>query len=472
MPKLDQDQEAAANIAIMASLLLVRLGFSLFNPTGLSGDAFGYVKAAQTVIDTGKLPALEVQPRGYSLLIAPLLASGLEIDRVVLVMNALLDCSVVAVLLLTAKSILPEPGDRNPRLLCWLLATIQPFTAEMVNSVLTETPTMFLVFIGVWLLFLASSFIARVVGFTLLGAASLLRIDILFLSLVASISYVVLFVRKAVDIRASLLGLALICAFPISMLVYQYHSTQEIGLVSLVKHGLWHPGYYTWMRSWLAIEKIEFDRFAWDVGTANWAGFDVANFPSRAFDSTAERDRVAELMTTWRNSAYTDSVDRGFQQLGIEKFKQHPLRSFVLVPLLRMIHYWINIDGAQTYLRVLPIRRPLSTLVVAFTVSLRLVIILLAAIGAYAVWLRPRTLVNEQVRLARFASLLVLMRTAELGILGTVAFAGLMEVRYILVVFPFVLLLSFWGVRYLFGMRPVSKALNKVERGMTIAQQD
>src|SRR5262249_47471263 len=78
------------------------------------------------------------------------------------------------------------------------------------------------------------------------------------------------------------------------------------------------------------------------------------------------------------------------------------------------------------------------------------VLILLAAIGTYAVWLRPQTLVNDQVRLARFASLFVLMRTAELGALGTVAWAGLMEVRYILVVFPFALLLSFWGVRYLY----------------------
>src|SRR5262245_1640804 len=209
MPKLDQHQQAAANIAIMASLLLARLGFLLFNPTGLSGDAFGYVETAQTVIDTGKLPALDIQPRGYPILIAPLLASGLEIDRVVLVMNALFDCSVVALLLWTANSILPEPGDRNPRLLCWLLAAIQPFTAEMVSSVHTETPTMFFVFVGVWLLFIPSSFVARMAGFIFLGVASLLRIDVLILNIVASITYIVLFVRKAVDMRAALLGLAL-----------------------------------------------------------------------------------------------------------------------------------------------------------------------------------------------------------------------------------------------------------------------
>ncbi len=94
----------------MASLLLGRLGFLLSSPSGLSGDAFGYVKVAQTVIDTGKLPALGVQPHGYPILIAPLLASGLEIDRTVLIMNALMDCSLVALLLWTARSILAGAG--------------------------------------------------------------------------------------------------------------------------------------------------------------------------------------------------------------------------------------------------------------------------------------------------------------------------------------------------------------------------
>ena len=44
---------------------------------------------------SGKLPAPGVQPRGYSIPIAPLVAADLEIDRTVLIMNALLDVSIV-----------------------------------------------------------------------------------------------------------------------------------------------------------------------------------------------------------------------------------------------------------------------------------------------------------------------------------------------------------------------------------------
>jgi hypothetical protein len=64
---------------------------------------------------------------------------------------------------------------------------------------------MFFVFVGVWLLFIPSSFVARMAGFIFLGVASLLRIDVLILNIVASITYLVLFVRKAVDMRAALL---------------------------------------------------------------------------------------------------------------------------------------------------------------------------------------------------------------------------------------------------------------------------
>src|SRR5262249_42146592 len=289
-----------------------RLGFLLLSPTEVVGDGVGYVSAARTIVGSGKLPALVSQPRGYSLLITPLLmARGIEIDRAVLIMNALMDISVVALLLWAVKRILPEPKNRRPRLLCWLLIAIQPFTAEMVPSVVTETPTMFFMFVGVWLLFIPSYFAARIVGYACLGVASLFRIDVLVLNIVASITYLVLFRRKAFDTRATPLGLVLLCAFPISVLAYQYYSTREIGFVKLEFR---QSGYYAWMQTWFAIERSEFDHFAFDIGKVNWPGFDVANYPSRAFDSATERNRVAGLLATLRTAGYIGPVDQGFYQ--------------------------------------------------------------------------------------------------------------------------------------------------------------
>ena len=47
------------------------------------------------------------------------------------------------------------------------------------------------------------------------------------------------------------------------------------------------------------------------------------------------------------------------------------------------------------------------------------------------------------------SSITIALRTLELGILGVFLGAGLMEVRYILVVYPFVVALSVLGIHFL-----------------------
>jgi hypothetical protein len=441
-------RQSSADILIMITLLVARFVFLLFSPAGLSGDAFGYVQTAQHIIDSGRLPPLTAQPMGYSILIAPLLfASGAGIARAVVVMNSLMDCSVVAILLHSAKRLFPFPYQRNVRLLCWLVAIIQPFTAETVTSVLTETPVMFFNFVGIWLLFASRSFIGTACGMASLGLASLLRIDILLLNAICVIIYLAFFegmkCRKGAGIKACLVFLT----FPGLMLIYQFYSSQQIGLIRYEPR---FPGYDIWMRSWFALQKSEYERFAFDVGTSDWFGFDVVNYPARAFDSIAEHDRVSELLRTWRSEGYSTSVDRGFRDVGHNRFAHHPMRSFILVPTLRMAHYWINLDGALPYIRVMSIQRPFSTLIVAFALLLRLLLIFLAALGAYAIWFWQRAPVDKQLYLARFGSLVVLLRTMELGALGAILQRGLMEARYVVVAFPFLILLSFWGLHFLF----------------------
>ena len=72
---------------------------------------------------------------------------------------------------------------------------------------------------------------------------------------------------------------------------------------------------------------------------------------------------------------------------------------------------------------------------------------LLAVAGAHAAWFRPRLVesLGAAGRIARLASIAVALRTVELGVLGTWTWAGLMEPRYVLVVFPFLLLLAVVG---------------------------
>jgi len=89
-----------------------------------------------------------------------------------------------------------------------------------------------------------------------------------------------------------------------------------------------------------------------------------------------------------------------------------------------------------------------SSAIVVFTLLQKLLLIFMAVLGAYAIWFWPRIQTADQVPLARFASIFVVLRTAELGVLGAFVLAGLMESRYVLVCFPFVIILSFWGLRF------------------------
>jgi hypothetical protein len=79
-----------------------------------------------------------------------------------------------------------------------------------------------------------------------------------------------------------------------------------------------------------------------------------------------------------------------------------------------------------------------------------LVLLLLAVAGFFVVWLRPRQLTIEmfEIERARLGSIAIILRTVLLSALGTFVGAGLMESRYVSIVFPFLIVLSLFGAHY------------------------
>jgi len=436
-------------------LLVARVAFLLASPAGLSGDAGGYVNVAETIVSSGRLPPMRVQPQGYPVLIAPLLmVAGSQIVQAVLLMNVLMDTAVLVALLLLVRRCLPDDSQRGVRLLACTAIILQPFTAEMASSVLTEQPSQFFVFFGVCALvglrFGRDGKTPFGVGPLLLGIAGMLRVDLLVLGLVVLIAF---YWSRSETFhafaRAATLGTMIYAAVPMSLVAFQYYSSGELGLVvPNTEHG----GYRAWMRTWFAFDK-EHDRFQFDKGDVGWEGFDPVNYPSRAFGDEDERNRVAKLLADWRIGGYSDTVDRGFQDLARQRLIEGPLLCYIGLPASRMLHYWMNIDGAQTILRVVRVARPLSTIIVGLTVLLKLVILCLAVVGTCFAWKtylkRTSSDGRPLVELGRMSSITIALRTLELGILGVFLGAGLMEVRYILVVYPFVVALSVLGIHFL-----------------------
>ena len=175
------------------------------------------------------------------------------------------------------------------------------------------------------------------------------------------------------------------------------------------------------------------------------AGFRIENYPDRAFSDDGERQRIAHTLETWQRNGYDSAVDGEFT--AIAQAKSSWFRQFG-VSALRMGHFWINLDGTQTILKATPIRRPLSTIIVILVMLSKAALIVATALGCYAIWRRPSVLglSAPSLAFARLASAMVLVRTVELSVLGAIMWGGLMEARYVIPVYPFVLVLAVAGI--------------------------
>ena len=98
-------------------------------------------------------------------------------------------------------------------------------------------------------------------------------------------------------------------------------------------------GFYAWSGTWLS-------RFR-DVYQVMWnqdgEEIRLEDIPASAFDSPAERERVAALLTAYNEDTdMTPEIDRGFGQISRERTARHPLRTYFTVPLLRCFSMWFT----------------------------------------------------------------------------------------------------------------------------------
>ena len=71
----------------------------------------------------------------------------------------------------------------------------------------------------------------------------------------------------------------------------------------------------------------------------------LTEVPDSAFDSAAERARVAKLLALYNhtyNTTMTPKIDAGFAQLARERTARHPLRTYLKIPLLRIFGMWFT----------------------------------------------------------------------------------------------------------------------------------
>jgi hypothetical protein len=98
-------------------------------------------------------------------------------------------------------------------------------------------------------------------------------------------------------------------------------------------------GFFTWSRTWMTRPEDNY-LVPWKLGKAP---IPIESLPASAFDSVAERDRVASLLTAYDSDfRMSPMLDREFELLARERTARHPLRTYLVIPAERAEAMWFT----------------------------------------------------------------------------------------------------------------------------------
>jgi hypothetical protein len=325
------------------------------------------------------------------------------------------------------------------------LAALCPFTANYVAAPLSETLSIFCVAVGcaslVWLqmrpgwapcLLLAADW----------SYATLLRPDGALLA-VASFLAIVAFANRGFAGRSPL-GRArawrlALCAGLLSVVPFVFWTARNLRTLHIFEPlapryatdpgEFTAPGFQRWMKTWV----VDFAATSDIYWNADSDPLNVDLLPSRAFDSSAQREQTADIFAAYNESTtITPAVDARFNTLAMERERAHPIRSYLELPLLRVMDMWLR---PRTEMLNIELRwwqydrHNAETEFASGYAVLNLAYIVLAAIGAWRLRRSQTMLVFAIVTYCVLRSLLLATIEAP-------------EARYTIEVFPMLCLLA------------------------------
>jgi 4-amino-4-deoxy-L-arabinose transferase-like glycosyltransferase len=348
--------------AVLAGLAL-RLGFVEFFPT-TAGDTKTYLELAQNLLDAhtyglvilGQVVPVDVRPPGYPLFVAAVYAIFGRSDATLRVAQAIVDLAGCFLIAALAARLAPERTRGRVGLAGLWLAAMCPFVANYAAVPLTEVLAVFLT--SATLLLLVRAWQREETGgvacdrFAWLGAgavaglATLVRAESPLLLAAAGLAIGLVCVKRRQWQRIVRTGIWLAAGLLLPLLPWGLRNWATLGHAQLLAPryaefpGEYVPrGFYAWTGTWLV-------RFR-DVYLAPWKleveQILVDDLPAAAFDSPAERERVASLLDDYNESlAMTPEIDDAFASLARERTRRHPLRTWLWVPLNRVATLWLT----------------------------------------------------------------------------------------------------------------------------------
>ena len=465
-------------VVALAAGLCLRLFFVLKYPAN-SGDTGLYEEIAANWLRhhvyamnvRGQITPVDMRMPGYPAFLALLYAlTGRAAESARLwVMLAqvavdLLSCLLIAGLAALLVMIADEHARPHRGFVAALwLAALCPFTANYTAVPLTEVFAIFFTAAALlplcllatraqnrgwrltqvhWLLGKDYWVLAAWAGL-ITGVGTLFRPETPLLLLAACVALGVILIRQREAVRwiKTAAVMAALCAIPLIPWAIRnavtLHEFQPLAPKNSNLPGELVPyGLMSWEKTWLY-------RFR-DVYLVPWKlneeVINVDEIPARAFDTPAEKERVAMMLEQYNNDlTLAPEEDTAFAQLARERTERHPLRTYLWLPLGRAITLWFTprIDLLPFSGAVFPLAQsweddPIDQSVTVGLFLLNIAYIGLALWGAVRLW---RSAPSAHAAIALLAAF-VLVRTAFLTTLETP------EPRYVLVCYPVILALA------------------------------
>ena len=499
---------------VWLALLFVAFTFRLFLAVRLANDAPDdgrvYAQLARNFLEqhvysheteAPYVPSLIRLP-GYPLTLAAIYSVfGHTNNTAVRIVQAVVDSATCGLVAWVSYCWTPdEERKRYAATASFALAALCPFTAIYVATVLTEVPTSFFAVLSCLTATFAfnsskaSRWLWALTGIVC-GIAVLFRPDSGLFA--AAIGITMLSWPKAEGTvrkriwrtipSAVILGIAF-CLVLVPWTIRNervFHTFQPLSPAHGEMPGEFVPrGYLQWLRTW-----IDDGRY---IGPVLWSvdtnPIKMDSFPDKAFDSDAERDRVAALIQKYnhpdqeeeqsaseeeestdedsdeestnedeattteenadQNVELTPQIDEQFAQIARERIAHSRLRYYLVLPIKRAISLW-----SDTHSQYYPFEGELFPLEdLDYTIhqhiwlplfaGLTWVYTLLGVLGAWVLW-RTRTFDAR-----RWVTLAVLIVVLRLGFFSTLENP---EPRYVVELFPFLSILG--GIAIAFGVR-------------------
>ncbi len=461
------------NVALAALAgLALRFYFVLKLPVTDSGDAPFYIELAWNWLKKGvyggvvegQLMPLDTRGPGYPAFLAAIFSVAGNSSRTVMLTQAVVDLATCFVVAVIAARLAPEMSRRRVALAGLWLAALCPFTANYTAVVLTETLVTFLTALAILLLVEAEArdaanstgsgkgalspwFLAGVV----VGFGALVRPETPLLLFATGLVLIAKWWRPVNWEKLARAGVLMGVGLVLPLLPWAERNWRTLHEVQfLTPRYLQMPddfaplGFNAWTGTWL----WRFSDVYLTLWRLNSEGIPIESIPAQAFDSPEERARVADMLDSYNYTlTLSREQDAEFGAIARERTANHPLRTYVKIPLLRSLTMWFT-----PRVELLPNSSPLRPVGseweddrLDFVVTLGLGLlnaayIILAMAGAWMVRRRPGV---------ALLIVFILVRTVYIA-----SFIETPEPRYVLECFPAVLAL---GAQVFAGFRGAAR---------------